>query len=822
MGDDRFAMRRGSIGAIDRTLTCQRRKVALMMQRRAFLLASVAVLALGAPAYSHADRGTGSGRRRRIGGARAPIDILEDRMGIPHIRAQSRHDAFFGQGYVTARDRLFQIDLAQRRELGRMAEAFGPGFVAADRAARLFHYRGDIDAELASLPPEVVDCARGYVAGVNARIAELAADPTQLPPEYGILGIAPLRWELADLARVRNDGMGDAGDEVRRAQLEARGLLDLDELVDPLRPAWRFTVPDGLDCAAVSEADLGVLLDAARPLPWGGRKVASFDREAARLALAAQGSNAWTVAGSRTASGRPILANDPHLGIGGASPRYIAHLTAPGLDVIGGGEPGLPGIMQGHTDRFAFGRTNFHIDQTDLFVLRTHDDDPDRYWHNGEWKRFETVTEVIAVKDGPSQSVALRYAEGRPIVSQAPARHRAVAFSSVSLLPGANMRFAMIAINLAHDWSSLREAFRIHVSPTNIHYADVDGNTGWHAVGFVPRRPRHDGLFPAPGDGSYDWTGILSVEEMPHILNPKPGWFASANQMNLPPGYPYRERNISFSWSDPYRYDRIAEMLRAQPRHRLEDSIALQHDVQSLPARALVKLLPATPSPDATPAVALLRRWGCGIDAGSGAALLYEMVMPELSSAVRERVVPPAARDLVKSLNLSQMLGLLAAPDRRLGSDPVVARDALIDQALVAGWANAVKLQGPDPTQWRWGDLHRVVIAHPLSALPAIAAAFPAIEGGKSGGDGTTPMARGVSPARSFNVMHGASYLFVADVGAWDNSRVLLLPGQSADPRSPHYRDWYDDWLAGAMQPLWFSKAAVDAHAVDRTMLTPT
>ncbi|MES2043224.1 MAG: penicillin acylase family protein [Pseudomonadota bacterium] len=793
-----------------------------MIQRRAFLLASAATISLhGAGfAWSMGKASVGPARRIRLAGARGPIEILEDRMGIPHIRARSKHDAFFGQGYVIARDRLFQIDLGQRRDLGRMAESFGPRFLPADRAARLFHYRGDIDAELAALPPEVLDCARGFVAGVNARIAELEADPSQLPLEYGILEIMPLRWDVRDLVRIRSDGMGDADDEIRHAQLQARGLLHLDEFMDPLRPAWQFTVPEGLDCAAVSESDLGALLDAARPLPWDGKKVASYDREQDRLALAAQGSNAWTVAGSRTASGRPILANDPHLGIGGASPRYISHLTAPGLDVIGGGEPGLPGIMQGHTDRFAFGRTNFHIDQTDLFILKTREDDPEQYWHKGQWKRFETVEEEIAVKGGKTDRVVLRYAEGRPVVSRDPARHRAVAFASVSQLPGANMRFAMIAINLAHDWASLCKAFEIHVSPTNIHYADVDGNTGWHAVGFTPKRPRHDGLFPAPGDGSYDWTGILKVEEMPNILNPRPGWFASANQMNLPPDYPYKERNISFSWSDPFRYNRIAEVLGTQTKHRIEDSVALQHDVQSLPARALLRLLPATPSAEAAPAAALLRRWNCGIEKDSAAALLYEQVMPELSAGFRELVIPSEARDLIKTPNLSQMLKLLAAPDKRLGDDPVAARDALIDKALAAGWAKAVKQQGADPAQWRWGELHRVVIAHPLSALPAIAAAFPKIEGGMSGGDGTTPMARGVS-ARNFNVMHGASYLLVADVGAWDNSRVLLLPGQSADPRSPHYRDWYENWLTGNAQPLWFSKAAVDAHAVSRVVLAP-
>lgn len=791
-----------------------------MIQRRAFLLASVAMLTLPGAALAK-PRVKGMTRRMKMAGARAPINIVEDELGVPHVRAQSLHDAYFGQGYLVARDRLFQIDMDYRRDMGRMAEAFGPRFAAADKAARLFLYRGDINAELASLPPGVLECAKGYVAGVNARIAEIMADPTQAPLEYGILGISPLKWDVLDLIRNRGIGMGDADDEVRRAQMQAKGILAADALMAPLRPAWSFTVPAGLDCASVSEADLGVLDPANRPVPFDAIQEASAERAERRADRFAQGSNAWTIAASRSATGRPILANDPHLGIGSTGPRHMMHLTAPGLDVIGAGAPGLPGIMQGHTDRFAFGRTNFHIDQTDLFILRTAPNDPDLYWHKGQWKRFETHVDEVAVKDGPSQKVTLRYAEGRPIVSQDAARNRAVAFATVSMLPGANMRFAIIAINLAKDWESLKQAFKIHTSPTNFHYADVDGNTGWQTIGFVPVRPKHDGLFPAPGDGDFDWTGVLPVDEMPHVLNPAEGWFASANQMNLPTDYPYQKKVISFDWSDPFRYNRIAEVLKTQPKHRIEDSIALQHDVQSLPARALIPLIPAKLSPQAEPAAALLRRWDCALEADSAAALLYEMTLPVIQSGFRDLVVPVAARDFIPSVNLHDMLAMLAAADPRLGPSPVQARDALIDRALATGWQKAVDLAGPDPAQWRWGDVHRVVITHPLSSIPAIAAAFPKIEGGRSGGDGFTPMARGINPRRGYNVSHGASYLLVADVGAWDNSRFLLLPGQSNDPRSPRYRDFYPRWLAGDMQPLWFSKAAVEQHAAERTQIVP-
>ncbi|MEW4449792.1 penicillin acylase family protein [Qipengyuania sp. JC766] len=785
------------------------------MTRRALLLASAAVLALGAGIGLVAK--ASPFRTSPAPRPRAPIAITQDIFGIPHIRAESLHDAYFGQGYVVARDRLFQLDLDLRRDMGRMAEAFGPGFLAADRAARLFHYRGDVAAELASIPDDVVDCVQGYCAGINARIAEIAVEPALAPPEYTILGITPLLWTLEDCIRRRGAGSDDADEQIRRAMLEARDLLEYERWREPLRPAWSFTVPDGLDCTQASRDDLGALRDLHRASPFEPVTVAGLSdlllREGRRTDLAAQGSNAWTVDGTRSATGRPILANDPHLAIGEFSPRHIVHMTAPGLDIIGAGYPGLPGIMQGHTEFFAFGRTNFHIDQTDLFVLDTHPDDPERYWHNGEWTAFEVVEETISVNGGEPDVATLRYAGGRPVIARDPERNRAIALSTVTMLPGANMRFAIVALNLASDWDSLRDAFRLHVSPTNFHYADMDGNTAWQAIGYAPRRPRHDGLFPAPGDGSFDWTGLLDLAEMPGISNPPAGWIASANDMNLPSDYPHAERILSFTWSDPFRHDRIKQVLGAQDRHTIADSIALLHDVRSLPALALKAMLPALPSPEAEKAAVMLAEWDGDLDADSPAALLFEMVLPGLSDLFHRTAIPEQARDLITCVNLDAMLQALENLDPVLGEAPQSARDAMVDAALGAGWAKAIEVAGDDPTQWRWGDLHTVDIAHPLSALTEIDRAFPPIAGGRSGGDGNTVMARGMRAGGGYDVRHGASFLFVADVGDWDRTRFLLLAGQSADPRSPHYRDFYERWLAGDMPELPFSPEAIEAVA---------
>mgnify|MGYP001806521339 CR=1 FL=1 len=793
-----------------------------MINRRSFLFGSTAAATLstlaacrtmGKPVVSRVQALAGAGLSQ-------PLEIVDDVYGVPHIRAQTIPDAFFGQGYVVARDRMFQIDLAHRRELGRLAEAFGPEFAEHDGAARLFHYGGDLNAELARIPAHILACARAYADGINARIDEILAEPALLPLEYSILGTTPLKWTLRDFVLARGIPGGNIDDEVRRARLAGLGLLDLDAIIAPLRPAWTLRVPEGLDAGAVSEADLGVLRLGG--LPFGTRASAPHSTDPAQSAdlRANAGSNAWTIAPSRSATGRAILANDPHLGIGSFSPRHVAHLNAPGLDVIGAGAPGLPGIMQGHTDRFAFGRTNFHIDQDDLFIHELHPDDSERYRHGGGWKRFDRSDAAISVKGGADRVITLRRSVHGPVVSHDPDKHRATAVASVELQPGASGAFAMIAINLARDWGSLRDAFALHPSPTNFHYADIAGNHGWQVIGYVPKRKRGDGLLPVPGDGRYDWTGLRDFRSLPGEFNPAKGWFASANQNNLPVAWP-RDRIPAFSFRDPYRYERIAGVLGRQPRHRLSDSVALMHDTLSAPALALLALLPEKGSADAERAIAMLRVWDGRLDAHSGPAALYQILWRELGQRVLAAIVPERAKALVKEIAPSVLLDLLEKPDGRFGEDPAGARDALMDQALTTAWSEATARLGTDPAKWRWGTLHEVRIAHPLSRLPAIAQAFPAIEGEQSGGDSYTVMARWPRRAPGWGVSGGASYLQVIDVGAWDNSLMSILPGQSIDPRSPHYRDRYASWSRGEMQPMLFSREVVDAGSTSRVTLKP-
>lgn len=786
------------------------------MTRRGALLGGASSVLLVACA-------SGAGRdapiRIRAVGLSGPIEIADDRWGIPHVTAATVPDAFLGHGYVCARDRLWQMDFDRRRALGRLSAVFGKPFLPSDTANRLFLFQGDAAAELARYPTVVQDSARGFVAGINAYLAECVRDPSLLPPEFPIFDYTPEPWDVLDLIRIRAEPVGNTAAEVRRAQLAARGALDLDHLMVKLQPDWQLVVPAGLDVHAVSERDLGWLGVLQAELPLGPGLPATLHQDPAGR-RANEGSNAWVIAPKLTETGRPILANDPHLSIGTPGPRYIAHLTAPGLNVIGAGLPGMIGIMQGHNEHIAWGRTNFHIDQEDLFILRTDPDNPDRYAHGGDWRVLERKTEVIAVRGGEPEIVTLCYSIAGPVLSEDHARHRAVAVSATWLQPGVNGSLANIGINMARDWHSFREALRVHSSPTNFVYADVAGHIGWQAAGRVPIRPKHDGLLPAPGDGSYDWLGLQTLEDLPASLDPPEGWFATSNQMNLPADYPYASRKVSFEWSEPFRYRRVADVLREPGRKSIAGSVQLQHDTLSGLALRTVKLLPDIAThPSLQPAIRLLKGWNGDVTADSAAASLYEVWWSELTQNFHELVVPDQCRDLIGPISPSVQISMLEAPSGSLGS----ARTQLLTSTLRTALDWMQKNCGADMTRWRWGDLHRVALRHPLSGNADVARTFPVIDGGRSGGDPYTVMARwlkpGHAPGYDFSVRGGASYAMVLDVGAWDNSRMLYLPGQSGDPRSVHYRDFYQSWIEGEARPLFFSRALIEPQIVRRTVL---
>lgn len=766
-------------------------------------------------------------RETAVHGLSAKLDITVDRWGIPHISAGSVNDAFFGQGYAMAMLRLWQLDLGYRRQVGRLAEVFGPAFVPFDRATRLFHFRGPLEEEWKHLDPRVEGIARSFVAGINARIKEVRDDRSLLPPEFVALDMVPAFWSVEDLLKVRYSPGPNVRAEVRRAELACKEALALDSLFQPLEPAWKLAVPEGLDPCDVRRSDLHIYDYLAGPLPLASVPMRLKKTEAAMPAIALasdldvqEGSNAWVVAPSRTTTGRPILANDPHLPFSIPSPRMISHLSAPGFNAIGNGPVGRPGFQFSHNERIAIGRTDFQIDQQDLYVLELSEDG--KTWRGPHGlEPVERIVVSIDVRDSDPEKVELAYTSLGPIISEARERKRAFVVRAVSLQSGAVSNLDFVPQALAANWNEFRKALRYAVYGTNYMYADVDGNIGWQAAGWVPVRARHDGLMPVSASGDYAWKGLLPLDEMPHEFNPERGWIASSNQMPFPPDWPVAERRISFEWASPDRYRRVSERLLQLMPHALADSWTLQQDVHSARASRLVALLATLPRDPADEAQTLLLGWNGNIEADSHAAALYELWAVELQKEAVRLLVPDAARPLIPFIYGLTLIGLLEKPDERLGSEPVKARDGLMMRALAAAMTELKSRAKPGQGLPTWGDLHEVVLHHALQArLPSGLADQSSVSGRGTAGDGTTVFARWWTPPRT-NATGGASFRVVVDVGNWDDARGTNGPGQAGAPGDPHYRDLYPLWLNNESFPLSFSAEQVARVAESKLTLRP-
>jgi penicillin amidase len=357
---------------------------------------------------------------------------------------------------------------------------------------------------------------------------------------------------------------------------------------------------------------------------------------------------------------------------------------------------------------------------------------------------------------------------------------------------------------------------------TNCLYADVDGHIGWHPAGVAPIRPHHDGLLPAPGDGSFAWAGMLPLDLFPSEFDPDRGFIANSNQMPFPPDYPYAERKVGFKWAGPSRYNRVIELLKGKSDFSVPDMVAVQHDVLLQQARRPIYLLDGGQpnDPRLRDAIDLLRSWDGKVDAGSAGAALYEAWWSELSEKMYGVMVPPNLKDLIPYVRNAIVLDVLEHPDKRLGPDPSAAREGLLVESLDRAVASLEGRLGVDKTKWSWGALHTVNLTHPIARWKAEGATLLNVTGGVSGGEYDTVMARlGYYP--NANVTGGSSFSMVLDVGAWDNSAALNSPGQSGDPESPHYRDLYERWLSGDVFPLLFSRARIEAETESSILLRP-
>lgn len=777
--------------------------------RRALAALAGATLLLAPEAGAQADT-------LRVDGLRAPVEIVRDRWGVPHVYASSTHDLFFAQGYNAARDRLFQLEIWRRQATGTLAEVLGPRELARDRAARLFAFRGDLRRDLRHYHPQGEEIVGAFVAGINAYVAETERRPELLPPEFALLGMRPGRWTPEVVVSRHNGIFGNVSRELSLAMALHRAGRRVVESVSTFGPGDpRLVLDPAVDPALLSARVLEAYEAYRAPVRFRPEDVAPAPRPAG-AEDAPGGSNNWVVAGSRTASGLPLLANDPHRAMQVPSLRYWAHLSAPGWNVVGGGEPALPGVSIGHNEHGAWGLTIFTLDQEDLYVYETHPSRPDHYRYRGRWERMRVLRDTVRVKGEAPVEVELRYTRHGPMLHQDTAHRRAYALRAAWTETGTAPYLASLRFGQARSWEEFREASTYSLAPAeNMVWADTAGNVGWQVVGIAPLRPGWSGLLPVPGDGRFEWRGFLPVRDLPHALNPEAGVIATANENTVPAGYPHPEA-VGLTWAAPWRGERIREVLGTRRGLSVHDMAALQHDELSLAARALVPLLRGVRArgPLAERAREMLLGWDHVLAAGSVPAAVYVAWERRLQRNLHERLVPPEARELLPSVEMQRAVEWLAS------GGPPAARDSLLVRSLEEAVAGLAVRLGPDPGGWRYGQerFKHVRLRHPLS--PAVDAETrtrlevgPAPRGGSAG----TVNATGSDDNQS----HGASFRIVVDLADWDRSLGTNTPGQSGDPRSPHYRDLFEPWARGEYFPVLYSREKVDGAAAGRTVLLP-
>jgi len=775
-----------------------------------------------------------------VAGLTDSADIVVDHWGIAHVFAANTHDAFFLQGYNAARDRLWQIDLWRKRGLGLLSKSLGPAYLEQDRAARLFLYRGDMDKEWAAYATGSKDWVHAFVDGVNAYVAEVRRGAKPLPIMFTLTASQPDDWRPEDVLRIRSHALvSNVTSEVARARVVCLGGADADRLRRKIEPqGHKMVVPQGLNPCDVPADVLKDYLLATKQVDFGANanaNVGAAEHHAGipaerKLALAierqgSEGSNNWVIAPSRTATGRPILANDPHRQLGVPSLRYVVGLSAPGLDIIGAGEPALPGVAIGHNEDIAFGITIFAIDQEDLYVYELQSSDPQSYRYRSGWEKMKIIHETIEVKGAPSHEVELRFTRHGPVLAMDAATHRAFALRTVWNEPGLSGYFGSSRLLQAKTWDDFKAASgNWGAPPLNLVYADTAGNIGWAASGRVPVRKNWDGLLPVPGDGRYEWAGFQGKDVLPSRFNPAEGFIATANEMNLPAGFPNEQNRIAFEWTDRSRIDRINELLRANDKQSLADSMAIQTDAVSSQSRRAIALLAPVISQDAgvAKALALLKGWDNNESTSSTPAAIYEVWATKyLGRATVARAAPEAVRKLVGNGHLEAVITYLEHPDGALGADPAAARNVILVESLKSALLELTQRLGPNMDAWAWGRLHHATFEPAVAVLADPQQRAQMTVGPlQTPGSASTPRAQTYRPS-DFSVIAGASVRMVMDVGEWDNSVVINTPGQSDDPSSAHYRDLFPMWAQGSYAPLRFSRAAVDRDAEDIIHLTP-
>lgn len=768
----------------------------------------------------------------QLPGLSAPVTVTRDVYGVPHITAANIEDLYMAQGYVHAQDRLFQMFLFRAAGEGRLAEYFGPSLLQQDIFVRTVGFRRSAEAELAQLDPEVRAGLEAYARGVNAFIHSHA---DAMPLEFALTGIKMEDWQPVDsvaFGKLQAWDLTDSWDsDLLMNELRSRQGGEVTAKLVPGYPAEGPFIVPGAGAGAGSSALL-ILQNYSRYvrpyLPGMG--------------VDGLGSNNWVVDGHKSATGQPLLANDPHLAARNPSIWYQAHLTTTDghYDMVGFGFAGAPGLVTGHNQHIAWGVTNTGADVQDLFIEKldpaAH---PGQYLAGDRWLPLQVITETFRVKGSDPVTRTVRITGHGPIISDAllvtdtlrlSLQDQPLALEWTASRPGKLLE-AVYDLQTASDWQQFRAALsKWSVPGQNFVYADRQGNIGYQMTGDLPIRKKGDGSVPVPGwTGEYDWTGFVPFDQLPHAYNTPEHFIATANNKPFGPGYSY---DIPGAWAYPWRINRIIEMIQAKEKLSVDDFRAMQADTHSALAVKIASVL-AGLKPDGADeqvrqAIAMFRGWDGNIRADSATAAIYELTVNEaISQTLADELDPELFAQYLQvggTTALRCLELLIDSPsdplwDRR-DTPQKEDRDAILLASLQQALAELRQALGDDMGAWQWGQLHRYAPAHPFSAQPPVSALF-SLPDVPVGGDGTTVAVSSYPLLQSFYVRNHQSYRMIMDLSDWSRSLGIIGTGQSGQPYSRHWGDMLSKWQNGEYNPMLYAPDQIEANREGTLTLTP-
>jgi len=726
------------------------------------------------------------------------------------------------QGYLAAKDRLFQFEIWRRQATGTVSEVFGEEEIDRDIGTRLFKFRGDIKDELNHYHKDGFKIVSSFVSGVNKYIEEVNSNPELLPIEFEVLGIKPDLW-TNEVVISRHQGLlGNIYQELNIGRaVSLIGEKKVKELMwfHPKEPSLKLDKTITYDDL---KQDILRLYNAYRkPIKFKGEYVLDKYRSKDLMANVDEsniisdeysiGSNNWALSGNKSFNGFPILANDPHRSLSNPSLRYMAHLVAPGWNVIGGGEPEIPGISIGHNGIGAWGLTVFRTDAEDLYVYELNPSNLNQYRHNGQWKEFNKINETIKVKNKSDIDVELLYSVHGPVTLVDKNRNKAYAIKNGWSEIGGSPYLASLRIDQAKNWEEFRDACTyFNIPGENMVWADKYGDIGWQAVGIAPIRKNHSGLVPVNGNGKFDWEGYLPIIEKPNSFNPENGYLSTANQNVTPESY-NRWDAVGYNWSDPYRGNRIKSVIESKEKFNMEEMIDLQVDYYSMPSEEIIKLASGNIS-NYIDYFEKLEKWNNVLDKNSIEAGIYVEWQSQIYSEFINTYVPNSVK---KYLDI-QIFRIIETISNMNESN----RAKFLNKTFNASIDNLKDRYGEDSKNWVYGqdEYKHVKIYHPLeNVVNDSIKGLVELKTYPRGGDGFTPG----STSSNLNQRSGGSFRVVINTKDWDKSFATNSPGQSGDPNSKFYKNLYEDWANDKFFPLLFSKSKVLRNLSDRKVYRP-